>query len=166
MEKSHAVLDTKGKIVQAVTIVLLAFLAFLVIFPIIYITLGSFKSRTELLVGGMNIFPSSWHFENYANAWKQANFARYTTNSVIISLGVMIISLVFSTMAGYVFSRSHFRGKELVYGLVKPSDERVARLREKYGESAVFRARFAGQVDRQLAGGLSKERRTGVTKPV
>ena len=65
----------------------------------------------------MNIFPSSWHFENYANAWKQANFARYTTNSVIISLGVMIISLVFSTMAGYVFSRSHFRGKELVYGL-------------------------------------------------
>ena len=117
MEKSHAVLDTKGKIVQAVTIVLLAFLAFLVIFPIIYITLGSFKSRTELLVGGMNIFPSSWHFENYANAWKQANFARYTTNSVIISLGVMIISLVFSTMAGYVFSRSHFRGKELVYGL-------------------------------------------------
>ena len=117
MEKSHAVLDTKGKIVQAVTIVLLAFLAFLVIFPIIYITLGSFKSRTELLVGGMNIVPSSWHFENYANAWKQANFARYTTNSVIISLGVMIISLVFSTMAGYVFSRSHFRGKELVYGL-------------------------------------------------
>ena len=117
MEKSHAVLDTKGKIVQAVIIALLAILAFLVIFPIIYITLGSFKSRTELLIGGMNIFPSAWHFENYANAWKQANFAQYTFNSVIISVGVMAISLVFSTMAGYVFSRSHFKGKELVYGL-------------------------------------------------
>lgn len=117
MEKSHAVLDTKGKIVQAVIIILLSILAFLVIFPIIYITLGSFKSRTELLVGGMNIFPSTWHFENYANAWKQANFAQYTANSVLISVGVMVISLVFSTMAGYVFSRSQFRGKELIYGL-------------------------------------------------
>ena len=117
MEKSHAVLDTKGKIVQAVIIILLSILAFLVIFPIIYITLGSFKSRTELLVGGMNIFPSSWHFENYTNAWKQANFAQYTANSVLISVGVMVISLVFSTMAGYVFSRSQFRGKELIYGL-------------------------------------------------
>lgn len=117
MEKSHAVLDTKGKIVQAIIIILLSILAFLVIFPIIYITLGSFKSRTELLVGGMNIFPSTWHFENYANAWKQANFAKYTANSVVISVGVMAISLVFSTMAGYVFSRSQFKGKELIYGL-------------------------------------------------
>ena len=36
-------------------------------------------------------------------------------------------------ISGY-FQRERYFDKELVYGLVKPSDERVARLREKYGE--------------------------------
>ncbi len=52
------------------------------------------------------------------------------------------------------------------YDRMTKMDRAVDALREKYGESSIFRARFAGQVDRQLAGGLSKERRTGVTKPV
>ena len=46
-------------------------------------------------------------------------------------------------------------------------DAAVDRIREKYGESAVFRARFLGDgIAGSMAGGLSKERRTGVTKPV
>lgn len=38
-------------------------------------------------------------------------------------------------------------------------------LREKYGEGILRRARFVGE-ETVLAGGLSKERRTGITKPV
>lgn len=52
------------------------------------------------------------------------------------------------------------------YDRMTRMDSTVDALREKYGESVVFRARFAGQTDRNLVGGLSKERRTGVTKPV
>ena len=92
-------------------------LAIITIFPVVYIVLGSFKSNVELLVGGSNIFPSEWHFENYVQAWTGAKFATYTWNSVVISVGVMLISLFISTMAGYVFSRSHFRGKNLIYGI-------------------------------------------------
>lgn len=44
-------------------------------------------------------------------------------------------------------------------------DNTVDDLREKYGEGIVRRARFAGE-KAVLAGGLSKHRRTGVTKPV
>ena len=117
MEKSHAVLSTQGKIIQAIIIVLLAILAIIVVFPVIYIAFGSLKSRTELLVGGANIFPTKIHWENYLNAWKQANFAVYTKNSIFISLGVMIFSLVFSTMAGYVFSRTNFKIKNIIYGI-------------------------------------------------
>lgn len=117
MEKSHAVLSTRGKIIQAIIIVLLAILAIIVVFPVIYIAFGSLKSRTELLVGGANIFPTKIHWENYLNAWKQANFAIYTKNSIFISLGVMVFSLIFSTMAGYVFSRTNFKIKNIIYGI-------------------------------------------------
>jgi multiple sugar transport system permease protein len=113
---SQMVLSPKERGKQAFVVLLLALLGLVVLFPIVYITLGSFKSRTELLIGGANIFPTTFHFENYVNAWKQANFARYTGNSVVIALGVMLFSLCFSTMAGYVFSRREFKGKNLIYG--------------------------------------------------
>ena len=44
-------------------------------------------------------------------------------------------------------------------------DNIVDDLREKYGEGILRRARFVGE-QTVLAGGLSKERRTGITKPV
>ncbi len=44
-------------------------------------------------------------------------------------------------------------------------DNVVDDLRDKYGEGILRRARFVG-ADTVLAGGLSKERRTGITKPV
>ena len=45
-------------------------------------------------------------------------------------------------------------------------DETVDALRDKYGEDIVCRAKFANGSAPHMAGGLSKERRTGVTKPV
>lgn len=117
MERSHAVVSTKGKIVNAIIWLLMALLAVITIFPVIYIVLGSFKENKELLLGGTNIFPSHWVIQNYIDAWHQANFATYTMNSIGISLGVMVISLVISAMAGYVFSRAYFKGKELIYSI-------------------------------------------------
>ena len=45
-------------------------------------------------------------------------------------------------------------------------DETVDALRDKYGEDIVRRAKFANGSAPHMAGGLSKERRTGVTKPI
>lgn len=45
-------------------------------------------------------------------------------------------------------------------------DETVDALRDKFGEDIIYRAKFAAQPETHMAGGLSKARRTGVTKPV
>lgn len=117
MEKGHAVYSAKTKILRSLVWLFMLILALLIIFPVCYIVFGSFKANAELLVGGTNIFPKKWIFTNYIDAWKQANFATYTLNSVFLSLGVMFISLANATMAGYVFSRRKFHGKELLYSL-------------------------------------------------
>ena len=117
MEKGHAVYSTQTKIPRGLIWVFMLFMAVLMIFPVLYIVFGSFKGNSELLVGGTNILPKKWVFSNYSNAWKQANFARYTINSIFLALGVMIVSLLNSTMAGYVFSRRKFKGKEILYGI-------------------------------------------------
>ena len=45
-------------------------------------------------------------------------------------------------------------------------DETVDARRDKFGEDAIRRAKFAQKPGEHMAGGLSKARRTGVTKPV
>ena len=115
--KAQIVYSPKQKAIRALLWLLLVCVSILVIFPVLYIILGSFKENQELLLGGSNIFPQKWITQNYVDAWNQANFAVYTKNSLLLSVGVMVISLVVASMAGYVFSRKHFPGKEVIYGI-------------------------------------------------
>lgn len=115
--KAQIVYSPKQKVIRALLWLLLVLVSLLVIFPVVYIILGSFKENQELLLGGSNIFPQTWIIQNYVDAWNQANFAVYTKNSLFLSVGVMIISLIVASMAGYVFSRKTFVGKEVIYGI-------------------------------------------------
>ncbi len=45
-------------------------------------------------------------------------------------------------------------------------DETVDALRDRFGENIIRRAKFSKEPDAHMAGGLSKARRTGVTKPI
>lgn len=117
MKKTHTVYSNRTKAVRAFLFLLLLVIVLFTLYPIIYIVLGSFKANNELLMGGTNLFPKRFLLDNYKEAWEKANFAVYTMNSVIISLGVMALTIVTTTMAGYVFARKKFKGKELLYGV-------------------------------------------------
>lgn len=111
----HSVESNKTKIVNGIIFVLMLILAVLTVYPVVYIAFGSFKTNSELVSGGLNLLPEKFSLDNYKQAWEMANFSRYTLNSLIISFGVMFLSLVVSSMAGYVFSRKEFRFKSLIY---------------------------------------------------
>ena len=117
MQQTHEVRSTGTKVARALIWVFLLIVAVITIFPVLYVVFGSFKENKELLVGGANIFPSVWVIQNYIDAWQQANFARYTMNSLYISLGVMVLSLINATMAGYVFSRRKSKFKSILYSI-------------------------------------------------
>lgn len=117
MEKTHTVYSNKTKLVRVLLFLLLLAIALFTLYPIVYIVLGSFKANGELLRGGTNLLPVIFRLTNYQEAWEKANFAIYTMNSILISLGVMVLTIVTTSMAGYVFARKKFRGKELLYGV-------------------------------------------------
>lgn len=52
------------------------------------------------------------------------------------------------------------------YARMEKLDTAVDAIREKYGEDAIVRATFLSGDTKSMAGGLSKERRTGITKPI
>jgi ABC-type glycerol-3-phosphate transport system permease component len=67
---------------------------------------------------GVRVVPSVIHFENYAEAWKEADFAEYFVNSVEISLITLVGELVVCVLAAYAFARMSFPGKDLIFALV------------------------------------------------
>ena len=95
------------------------FLVIMIIFtlyPVIYTILGSFKTNAELTQGG-GFFPSAWHFENYYKAFIQADFTKYTLNSVMVSVSVTILAVVTTSLAGFVMARKNFAGKKILLAL-------------------------------------------------
>lgn len=107
--------------IKASTLLAYAFLLILTVFilyPILYVVLGSFKTNQELVLGGARLFPQVFIIDNYIEAWQLANFARYTLNSIFISTMVMLGILLLSSMAGYCFARKDFPLKNVIYGLL------------------------------------------------
>lgn len=96
--------------------IFLAVLVILTVFPVLMAVLGSFKTNAEL-TSGATFLPSSWQFDNYVQAWKQANFSRYTFNSLWVSLAVTVGTLIVTAMAAYVVDRIPFPGKKVYVGI-------------------------------------------------
>ena len=99
----------------------LVIMAVLSLFPVIYILLSSFKTNQEIMVGGVNIIPQKWQFNNYIRAWKMANFGRYTWNSIYMCFFIVVGSIITASVEGYVFSRGTTRFTKFAYTLVMAS---------------------------------------------
>ena len=61
--------------------------------------------------------PGGPTLENFAEAWADAPFVTYYLNTVVIAGGILLVQLVTITLAGYVFARVRFPGRDLIFTL-------------------------------------------------
>ncbi len=94
----------------------LSIIAIIIIYPVLYAVLGSFKTNIEVLKGG-NFLPEKWNLNNFVEVWEKANFARYTMNSLMLCIGSMVGSIFISTQTAYCLERCDFPGKKILYGI-------------------------------------------------
>ena len=105
----------------AVIYVILLILTLFILYPVVYTILGSFKENMELLAYGNRLFPKKFVLDNYRLAWKKGNFSRYAMNSIFMSGSIVIGTIFTTTIAGYVFERGKFKGKDAIFALVVSS---------------------------------------------
>lgn len=90
---------------------LLAVVAFLWVYPFLWMVSASFKTQNEFFASGLNLIPHSLSLENFIRAWKNANFSIYFKNSIIVTVSTVVIVLLSTSLAGYVLGRYSFIGK-------------------------------------------------------
>ncbi|MGB8452191.1 MAG: carbohydrate ABC transporter permease [Anaerocolumna sp.] len=117
-KKTHFVKSERYYLTSGIIYIFLLVLALFTLYPVAYVILGSFKENKELVLGGADIVPQKFIFDNYVQAWEKTNFSVYTLNSIILAFSVMAITIIISTMAGYCFARRNFFLKEVIYGIL------------------------------------------------
>jgi len=87
---------------------ILAFFTIVIIYPVFWMLLASVKSNSEIVTNVWG-FPSKFQWENYVNAWQNADMGYALMNSVLVSLGTVILVTLLGALAGFAFAKFHFR---------------------------------------------------------
>jgi multiple sugar transport system permease protein len=88
------------------------------IFPFIWMILGSFKTNAEIRGNPLGVLPEAPTLDNYTQLFGRLDFATYFTNSVVVALFVTLGNIAFSSMVGYALAKLEFRGKKILFVLV------------------------------------------------
>lgn len=90
--------------------------AFLSLVPFVWMVSTSLKNLGEAL--GAAFFPSELNFQNYAEAWRRAQFSEYFINSILITLITLVGQITFSVLAAYAFARMEFPGRDFIFSVM------------------------------------------------
>tara|TARA_B110001454_G_scaffold92408_1_gene88086 strand:- start:76 stop:912 length:837 start_codon:yes stop_codon:yes gene_type:complete len=98
-------------------------LAILIGFPIYMIIITSFTITPELSFN-LNSMHNEWTFDNYKNIWElkirssRTSFNQSFLNSIIVTCGTVILSVIISTLSGYALAILKFPFSELIFILL------------------------------------------------
>ena len=109
-------LQIKNGIKYFPVFVVLCVFAFLLLAPLVWMCLGSFKSDAEVMQYPPKFFPQANHLlENWKTVMTRIDFLTLTKNTVIYAVGCTIPSMFINALAGYAFARFNFKGKNLLF---------------------------------------------------
>ena len=89
----------------------------LVIVPLLWVIMSSFKTSSEIFASPFAL-PERLRFDNYANAWTTAGIGSFFLNSVIVVFGALVVTMLFGSMSAYVLARFPFPGNRFIYYLM------------------------------------------------
>ncbi len=91
-------------------------LLFLLIFgfPIVWLTYNTFKTLPQFTKDVWSL-PRDLYLENYTTVLLESSIPRYYLNSIIVSSASVTGLTLFAAMAGYIFARVRFRGREAIF---------------------------------------------------
>ena len=79
--------------------ILLVFLAVIVIYPLLFVFMTSFKSNFDVITHPFTI--NTFEPDNYVQAWEIGRIGKYFVNSVLITFVTLAIQLVIIVLASY-----------------------------------------------------------------
>lgn len=93
---------------------ILSCFAVVILYPFALMIFGSLKTETAFLANPVSP-PTTFELRNYQFAWNEARIPKFALNSLIVSAGTVLLTLVTGSMAAFALSRIRFRGRSSIY---------------------------------------------------
>ncbi len=104
-------LNTMGKILLAISYIIMIAWAFIIIWPLSVMVISSFngnQGRSVSLSGGFILST-----KNFEYLFKNTYFTNWVVNTIIIAIATAILTLIIVSFTGYAYSRFRFKGKKM-----------------------------------------------------
>lgn len=105
------------KAVAATSHVVLAIWSAIVVLPLLWTFMSSFKTSNEIFASPFAL-PGSWKLDNYIKAWAEAGIGQAFINSVIVVCVSLVVVMLLGSMCAYVLARFTFPGSKVIYVLM------------------------------------------------
>ncbi len=118
MKKTFHGYTKKDKAVYGAQTVIAVLVTLIMIFPLYWMVVTSFKTGNVVLTKDIHLLPDSLSLENYIEAWNRVPLGRYIFNTVIVTIIVMTIKISGGVLAAYGFARGNFPGRNILFYLI------------------------------------------------
>jgi multiple sugar transport system permease protein len=105
---------------HALTHLFIIALGLLMIYPILWMVVSSFKPN-NMIFSDPGLIPKVVTIDNYISGWKGyagTSFGRFFANSLYMCIGAVMGNLIACTMAAYAFARLKFAGKNFWFAVM------------------------------------------------
>lgn len=111
-------MKTKQYIKNATKYLILTLIAIIMFFPIYWMLACSLMTRQEVVLIPPHLYPHFPTLKNYLYLFSHNNFLRYMFNSIIVVVISTLLSVFTSVIAGYIFGKFEFKGKNAMFVMV------------------------------------------------
>jgi multiple sugar transport system permease protein len=93
-------------------------LGFIIIYPVIWMVMGSFKNNAQILNDSSKLLPESFDLKNYITGWKgfgRTSFTTFFRNSIFLSVCSTFGVMFSSALVAYSFARIRFKMRKILF---------------------------------------------------
>ena len=114
--------ETKTPLEKAVLYVVLTVIAFIAIFPLLYIILASFRTNKEIFEYALpftwkTLIPQNWTMNNYVAIFSEMGYGTALKNTLIVVAILVPLSMLISALGGFTFAFFDFKGKNILFAI-------------------------------------------------
>jgi putative chitobiose transport system permease protein len=99
--------------------IVLTLVAVITVFPFVWVLFTSFKGPTDPIFSvPPQLIPREPTFENYLRVWRLLPVARFYLNSIVVTVSVVVVNILFTSAAAYPLAKMKFKGRDAIFFLL------------------------------------------------
>lgn len=111
-------IKNRKRTVKTIQTILAVIVTLIMIFPLYWMVITSFKSTSELTLARPTFIPYSFSFDAYRKVLTNYPLFKYIGNTVLVTIAIVILQVGVGIFAAYSFAIGKYKGKNFFFLLV------------------------------------------------